>query len=99
MLTGLGAQAYATLKNLVAPKAPKDCTMVKIKEVLTTHFKPQPPVIAEWFTFHKRDQLPGKPVNEFVIQLRRLARTCDFGTFLDEALHDRLVCSLQNSET
>ena len=50
-------------------------------------------------TFHKRGQLPGEPVNKFVIQLRRLARTCDFGAFLDEALRDRLVCRLQNSGT
>ena len=99
LLTGLGAQTYATLKNLVAPKTPKDCTMEKIKEVLMGHFKPKPPVIAERFIFHKRDQLPGEPVNEFVIQLRRLARTCDFGAFLDEALRDRLVCGLQNSGT
>ena len=96
LLTGLGAQTYAVSKNLVAPKIPKDYT---IEKVLIEHFKPKPPVIAERFTFHKRDQLPGEPVNEFVIQLRRLARTCNFGVFLDEALRDRLVCSLQNSET
>ena len=70
LLTGLGTQTYATLKNLVAPKAPKDCTMEKIKEALTKHFKPKPPVISERFTFHKCDQLPGDPVNEFVIQLQ-----------------------------
>ena len=99
LLTGLDAQTYATLKNLVAPKAPKDCEMDKIKEVLVKHFKPKPPVIAEQFTFHKRDQLPGEPINEFVIQLRRLAQTCDFGAFLDEALRDRLVCGLQNNVT
>ena len=99
LLTGLGAQTYATLKNLVVPKAPKDCTMEKIKESLTKHFKPKPSVILERFTFHKCDQLPGEPVNEFVIQLWRLACTCDFGAFLDEALRDRLMCGLQNSGT
>ena len=38
-------------------------------------------------------------MNEFVIQLQRLARTCDFGAFIDEALRDHLVCGLQNGET
>ena len=98
LLTGLGSQTYATLKNLVTLKAPKDCTLEMIKEALTKHFKPKPPVIAERFTFHKRDQLPSKPVNEFVIQLRCLAHTCDFGTFLYEALWDRLVCGLQHGK-
>ena len=64
LLTRLGAQINVTLKNLAAPKAPKDCTMDKIKENLT---KPRAPIIAERFTFHKRDQLPGEPVNGFVI--------------------------------
>ena len=43
LLTGLGAQTYANLKNLVAPKAPKDCTMVKIMEVLTKISNPNHP--------------------------------------------------------
>ena len=28
-------------------------------------------------------------------ELRRLATTCEFGTFLNEALCDRLVCGLR----
>jgi len=31
------------------------------------------------------------------MELRRLARTCEFGQFLEEALHDRFVCGLNNS--
>ena len=49
--------------------------------------------------FHKRDQRLGEKVDEFVIELRRLARTCNFGNFLDEALRDRLVCGLANGGT
>ena len=46
-LTGLGAQTYATLKNLVAPKVPKDCRTDKIKEAFMEHFKPKPPITAK----------------------------------------------------
>ena len=99
LLSGLGARAYAVVKNLVAPQMPKECTMDRIKELLINHFKPKPPVIAERFAFHKRDQRPGETVNEFVIELRRLARTCNFGAFLDEALRDRLVCGLAHGGT
>ena len=58
--------------------------MAQIKEELIKHFKPKPPVIAERFTFHKRDQQPGEPIKEFVIELRQLASTCNFGGFLEE---------------
>ena len=99
LLSGLGAKAYAVLKNLVAPRAPKECSMDRIKESLVNHFKPKPPVIAERYAFHKRDQRAGETVGEFLIELRRLARTCSFGNFLEEALRDRLVCGLARSGT
>ena len=34
-------------------------------------------------------------MSEYVAELRRLATTCEFGTFLNEALCDRLVCGLR----
>ena len=43
--------------------------MGKIKKVLIERFKPKPPIIAKRFTYIKQSQLPGEPVNEFVIQL------------------------------
>ena len=92
LLSGLGAKTYAVLKNLTASDPPSGCSLERIKEVLINHFKPKPPVIAERFIFHKRNQHPGEPIKEFVIELRHLARTCNFGGFLEEAIRDRLVC-------
>ena len=99
LLSGLGAKTYAVLNNLTAPEAPSDCTMAQIKEELIKHFKLKPPVTAERFMFHKHEQRPGEPMKEFVIELRRLARTCNFGGFLEEALRDRLVCGMTSSST
>ena len=99
LLSGLGAKTYAVLKNLVAPRKPSECTLAQITESLIRHFKPKPPVIAERFAFHKRDQRPGEPIKEFLIELRRLARTCNFGDFLEQAIRDRLVCGMINSST
>ena len=96
LLSGLGAKTYAILKNLTAPSA---SSLAQIKEKLVSHFKPKPPVIAERFSFHKRDQLPGEPIKNFVMELRRLARTCKFGGFLEEALRDRLVCGMTSGST
>ena len=96
LLSGLGAKTYTILKNLTAPSA---SSLAQIKEKLVCHFKPKPPVIAERFSFHKRDQLPGQPIKNFVMELRRLARTCKFGGFLEEALRDRLVCGMTSGST
>ena len=32
---------------------------------------------------------------DYIAELRRLATTCEFGAFLDDALRDKLVCGLQ----
>ena len=45
--SGIGAKAYAVVKNLTAPRTPKECNWDKLKELLINHFKPKPPVIAE----------------------------------------------------
>ena len=54
-------------------------------------------MIGQRFIFHQRTQKPGEPITQFLMELRRLARTCEFGQFLEEALRDRLVYGLNNS--
>jgi hypothetical protein len=53
-------------------------------------------VIAERFHFHRRFQATNKSVAQFMAQLRHLAENCDFKEYLDQALHDRLVCGIRN---
>ena len=81
ILSDMGPKTYAILKNLTAPILPADCEFKALKEYLVQHFKPQPVVIAERFQFHKRDQRPDETINDFVIELRKLARLCDLETF------------------
>ena len=38
----------------------------------------------------------GESVTEFAAELRRLATHCQFGTHLNEALRDRLMCGLSS---
>ena len=64
--------------------------------MLVQHYKPKPLIIAERFAFHKRDQRPEEKINNFLIELRKLARSSNFGDFLEQALRDRFVCGLAN---
>ena len=43
-------------------------------------------------------QLQGKSITEYVPALCDLARTCNFGDFLDDALWDQLIEKLHNSK-
>ena len=94
LLALVGAQTYQLLTNLVAPKKPGEHTYAQVKEKLTAHLKPKPIKIAESFRFYKRQQQPSETMADYIAELRRLATTCEFGTFLDEALRDKFVCGL-----
>ncbi len=96
-LTVIGPKSYGLLKNLVSPGKPCDKSLEELKVLLKNHYTPEPLVIAERFKFHKRDQKQDETVATYLIELKRLASTCKFQAFLNEAIRDRLVCGLENS--
>lgn len=91
----IGGKTYDLLRNL-SPTDPKDKTFAQLVELLKGHFEPKPLVIAERFHFHKRNQAASESVAKFIAELWRLARHCEFKTFLEEALRDRFVCGVSS---
>ena len=96
LLALIGAPTYKLLSSLCAPKQPGELKFKDICDTLKKHFSPQPIKIAEHYRFYNRKQLEGESAAEYLAQLRQLANTCQFGTFLDEALCDRLVCGIRD---
>ena len=91
----IGGRTYGLLKSPTAPEAPSSFTFTQLTDLLRNHFNPKPLVIAERFRFYKSNQLE-ETVSQYAADLRRLARHCEFGTFLPDALRDRCVCGLAN---
>ena len=54
-------------------------------------------MIAERFKFYQRKQKDGETISQFIGELKKLADTCEFGAFLEDALRDRLVCGLTST--
>ena len=94
LLSLIGGKTYDLLRNLLSLTDTKEKTFDEPIETLSGHFELKPIVIAERFHFHKRHQAAGKSVTQLLAELRRLARYCEFKTFLEEALRDRFVCGL-----
>ena len=46
-----GADAYSVLRNLLAPKLPKDKSFDELKKLLVSHYSPKPILIAERLNF------------------------------------------------
>ena len=71
----------------------------KIMEHLISHYKLQIIKIAERFKFFKRHQLGGESTTEVMTELWRLAKTCNFGDYLETAIRDQFVCGLRDMRT
>ena len=97
LLTSCGAQTYALIKNLLAPEKPSEKSFAEIVRTVKKHFCPKKLVIAERYKFHQRSQRQGESVNTYLVELKHIAETCDFGEFLSQALRDHFVCGLISS--
>ena len=75
---------------------PKDKSYDELIELLKKHYDPEPIIIAERFHFYQRSQKSGESIGDYLACLRCLASRYMFGTFLTEALWDKLVCSMQS---
>ena len=85
------------LRDLVAPAKPMDKPLAELTKTLRTHFEPQPLIIAERFHFNQHNQLPNESIADYMATLRKMATTCKFRDFLDEALRDRFVSGIRSS--
>uniref|UniRef100_A0A1B6L0V9 RNA-directed DNA polymerase n=1 Tax=Graphocephala atropunctata TaxID=36148 RepID=A0A1B6L0V9_9HEMI len=96
LLTLIGPKPYGVLRNLVSPKTVDSLDFDTIVKELKSHYAPKKLVISERFKFYKRDQLPSESISNYVVELKQLASQCNFNSFLEEALRDRLVCGVNN---
>lgn len=95
-LSLIGPKVFKLVSDLVSPKSPGSCTYDELEKALSDHFKPQVVLIYERFQFHKRNQKEGESVSDFSAALKSLARTCDFGSNLEDQLRDRFVVGLRD---
>ncbi|XP_037564795.1 uncharacterized protein LOC119444469 [Dermacentor silvarum] len=65
---------------------------------LDNYFDPQANEIAASYAIFMRSQAEGEKVRDYVTDLRRLAKDCNFYKFLDRMLRDRIVCGIRDEE-
>ena len=96
ILTLMGSKMYALLRSIAAPRKPKDLSFTEIVDTLAQHVDPKPIIIAERYKFHKAEQEESESVRQYLAKLQKLAETCEFGAYREEAIRDRFVCGLRS---
>ena len=90
----LGQETLAKLKTLASPTAVSELTLDSIKQHLNNYFRPVTVEIAERFKFFKWNQKEQESAMDYMSELCRLAKTCNFGAYLETALWDQFACRL-----
>lgn len=95
-ITLMGSETYSLLKNILYPETPESKSYDELVHALKKHLAPKRLVIAERFRFYKAQQMPGQSISDFIVQIKKLSHTCNFGSFLQDALRDKLVCGIES---
>ncbi len=93
LITSLSADHYKLLTNFFSPASPTSKTFDELCARLKTHFVPEKVEIAEVNRFYRRKQKGTESVQDFLADLRQLAKDCNFGD-LNRALRDAFVLGI-----
>nr|CAD7460525.1 unnamed protein product [Timema tahoe] len=66
--------------------------------VMKQHYAPRKSILAERVRLGKRFQREGESIAEYAMEIKHIAASCNYGAFLGETLHDRLVSGLLSQE-
>ena len=91
----IGPEPFELLVSYLSPEDPTTKTYEELTKILADHYKFQRNEISERIEFKDRKQNPGESVSDFIVDLKRLSRYCNFGTNLHTQLRDAFVGGLR----
>ena len=91
LCTVVGADCKRIMNSLPSLSAADQKDPARIVQKLKKHFIPQRNVLYERFAFNSAVQKPGETIDEYVVCLRHMAESCEFGTLKDSLIRDRIV--------
>lgn len=96
LIAVIGEGSYELLSNLVSPKKPADMEYAAVTEVMRKHLQPKQSVMAERYRFRQRRQASDEKVSQYISELKKLSKYCDFAATLEDNLRDQIVCGLRS---
>lgn len=97
LVAALSTQTVQVLAGLIAPRTPNSLTYAEAVAALNDYYDPKRHEIAESYKFFTRCQQEGESVHAFLVEIRRIADNCNFGSALNPMLRDRIVCGVRST--
>ena len=97
LLTCIGVEALETYKGLEWANEDEKVDIDIVLEKLETFYVGATNVIYERYNFNRRVQEPSESFEAYVVALRALAKSCNYGQLTDDFIRDRIVVGVREN--
>src|SRR5688572_7046014 len=98
-LACIGSEAYETFQAMDFETEGDRADIDKVIEAFESHCVGEVHVTYERYVFNQRMQDVGETFDTFMSDLRRLIKSCDYGTLDESMLRDRIVIGVRDDAT
>lgn len=92
----MGVQLNDALRILIHPKDPQNCSYEEMKNILIAHFDKKRNKFSESIKFRRIIQEKDESIADFTLRLRKAAKNCEYGAFLDRMLTEQLLLGMES---
>ena len=98
-LTCIGSAAHGVFRSFKFENLADSSNVTKIIEAFTRCCVGETYVTYERYVFNQRVQQPVESIEDYVAELRKLAKSCEFGELEDSLIRDRVVVGIREDTT
>lgn len=92
-----GKEFNEKVKILLKSRLIKEFKYADLKKILIDHFQPTKNIRAERFKFWSRQMQENESLHDFILEFGNLSSTCEYGSYLDQMLSDKMILSLKDA--
>ena len=92
----IGPKSFELITNMCAPDDPTTKSYDDLVKLLSDYYRVPRNPITERMELRKRVQQPGESVSNYVVELKRMSRYCEYGTDLESNLRDTFVAGVRD---
>ncbi len=96
LLYCLGEEAESVL-SAIGITAAQRAVYTTVTDKFDAYFRIRRNVIFERARFNRRNQQDGESVEQYIMEIHRLADNCDYGNLKEDLIRDRLVVGIKDS--